>query len=58
MLINVTQIFLKNRKTKSENIVKNNIKILPEDEKQRQVEYHINYCKMRKNRTASKIKTP
>ena len=39
MLVNVTEIFLKNRKTKSENRAADGMKIFPEDEKQRPVEF-------------------
>ena len=51
------KIFLKKRKTKSDSMVANDIKISQKMKKQRLVEYRTNYYKIWKNKTALQIKT-
>ena len=52
-----TEIFLKNKKNKKQKYGWEQYKNIPEDEKQSLVKCRKNYAKMRKNKTASKIKT-
>ena len=57
MLVDDTEIFLKKKKNKKQKYGWVQYKNLPEDERQSLVKCRKNYAKMRKNKTASKIKT-